>query len=67
MFVTCVLQIFTKMYLMQNGEQCQEGVESDGESGDYQYVDDGEENNEESGSSEEVDSLPRSKRHSKQS
>ena len=55
------------MYLMQNGEQCQEGVESDGESGDYQYVDDGEENNEESGSSEEVDSLPRSKRHSKQS
>ncbi|XBI07692.1 hypothetical protein VPH35_135554 [Triticum aestivum] len=65
--VTCVLQIFTKMYSMPNGEQYQEGVESDGESGDYQYAYDSEEDSEDSGSSKEVDSPLRSERRSKQS
>ena len=51
------------MYSMTNGEQYQEGVESDGDSGDIQYADD----SEDSGRSEEVDSPPRSERHSKQS
>ena len=49
---------------MLNGEQYQ-GVESDGESGDYQYADDSEYDSENSG--EEVDSPPCSEHHSKQS
>ncbi|XBI11375.1 hypothetical protein VPH35_138452 [Triticum aestivum] len=41
------------MYSMPNGEQYQEGVESDSESGDFQYADDNEDDSEDSGSSEE--------------
>ena len=52
---------------MPNEEQYQEGVESDGESDDYQFADDSEENSKDSGSSEEVDSSPRSELRSKQS
>ena len=46
---------------MPNGEQYQEGVDSDGESSDNQYVDDSEDDSEDSSSSsKEVDSPPRS-------
>ena len=53
------------MYSMPNGEQHQEGVESEGGSGsaNFEYADD----SEDSSSSEEVDSLPRSERRSKES
>ena len=51
------------MYSMPNGEQQQEGVGSDVESADWQY----EADSEDSGSSEEVDSPPRSERRSKKS
>ncbi|XBH64723.1 hypothetical protein VPH35_118431 [Triticum aestivum] len=54
------------MYSMPNGEQHHEGVESDGGSADWQSEDDSEEDSKDSGSSEEVDSPPRSERHSKQ-
>ena len=50
---------------MPNGGQYQEGVESDGESGDFKYADDSEDDNEDSGSSEEVDSPPHSERRSR--
>ena len=52
---------------MPNGEQLQEGEESEGGSADWQSGDDSEEGNEDSGSSEEVDSPPCSERRSKQS
>ena len=51
---------------MPNGEQHQEGVESEDGSADWQSEDESEEDSEDSSSSEEVDSPPRSERHSKQ-
>ncbi|XBI10099.1 hypothetical protein VPH35_137474 [Triticum aestivum] len=59
-------EVFTRMYSMPNREQLQEGVESDGESTDYEYTDHSEDDSEDSGSNEEVDSPPRSERRSKQ-
>ncbi|XBI10014.1 hypothetical protein VPH35_137418 [Triticum aestivum] len=55
------------MYSLPNGEQYQEGVESDGERADFEYADDSEDYNEDSGSNKEVDSPPQSERCSKQS
>ncbi|XBJ09999.1 hypothetical protein VPH35_014961 [Triticum aestivum] len=60
-------EVFTKMYSMPNGEQRQEGAESDGKSSDWQYVDNSEDESKDSSSSEEVDSSPHSERRSKQS
>nr|XP_020191627.1 protein IWS1 homolog [Aegilops tauschii subsp. strangulata] len=59
-------KIYTEMYSMPNGEQVQEGMESGGESGDWKSDDESDEDREDSSSSEEVDSPPRSERRSKQ-
>ena len=52
---------------MPNGEQLQEGAESDADSAEWEYADDSDEDDEDSSSGEEVDSPPRSEHHSKQS
>ena len=50
---------------MLNGEQVQEGTESTDESGDWQSPDDHEDDSDDSGGSEEVESPPRLERRSK--
>ena len=52
---------------MLNGEQLQEGAESDADNAEWEYADDSDEDDEDSSNSEEVESPPRSERHSKQS
>ena len=47
---------------MPNGEQVQEGTESRDDSGDWQSLDDDEEDSDDLNDSEEVDSPPRSER-----
>nr|XP_020172272.1 nucleolin-like [Aegilops tauschii subsp. strangulata] len=59
-------KIYTEMYSMPNGEQDQEGEASRGESGDWKSNEEDEEESEDSSSGEEVNSPPRSERHSKQ-
>ena len=55
------------MYSMPNGvqEQNVEGEASGGECGDWQSNEEDKEESEDSSNAEEVDSLPRSERHSK--
>nr|XP_040251980.1 dynactin subunit 1-like [Aegilops tauschii subsp. strangulata] len=55
-----------KMYTMLNGEQFQEGAESEGESADWKSDDESDDDDDDSSSGEGVDSPPHSERRSKQ-